>query len=498
MRFFISYSRSVKQETGKVVDLLRAAGHEVWWDGDIPEIADWWATILDKIEWCQVFIFVVSEKSVQSPYCLKELSYATDRNRPILPFVIDDHTRYTIPPEVTPMRNQWFVYDGNPARMLDRIIQACSQIVWDKYPDLRAPRPIEPNTGSGSLVKLFQQAVSLAEDGRFDEAIKRFRNVASLDHNEWGRECQQWIGRLQTYGEIAEMADHKATRRRAQEKWANYVKQYDDEFDPLNVRDKLIDSLPKRAHSRVYDILPAPFAWVDIPAGQVTLEEGGYTPKGGQTFNVPAFAIAKYPVTNIQFAKFIDSGGYREKRWWTSAGWQVREKEKWTQPRYWTDKKWNSADYPVVGVSWYESLAFCRWLSEVSSENILLPTEQQWQRAAQGDDNRIYPWGNDWDGSRCNNSVGKDWEQNQTSPVIQYEGKGDSPFGVVDMAGNVWEWCLTAYETGSTSLDGTDVRVLRGGSRYDYNTLDFRAAYRFRYYPGDWDDYLGFRVSRFN
>ena len=67
-RIFVSYSRSVKDEVRKVIDLLVASGHEVWWDADIPVMADWWASILDKLEWCEVFIFVASEKSVQSAY----------------------------------------------------------------------------------------------------------------------------------------------------------------------------------------------------------------------------------------------------------------------------------------------------------------------------------------------------------------------------------------------------------------------------------------------
>lgn len=79
--------------------------------------------------------------------------------------------------------------------------------------------------------------------------------------------------------------------------------------------------------------------------------------------------------------------------------------------------------------------------------------------------------------------------------VRAYEGKGDSVFGVVDMAGNVWEWCLTAYETGSTGLDGTDVRVLRGGSWSGSNTDGFRCDCRYGGNPHYWYDYGGFRLA---
>jgi len=270
-------------------------------------------------------------------------------------------------------------------------------------------------------------------------------------------------------------------------------------------------------------ILPAPFDWINIPAGKVTLgsndwANGGYI-KQATTFDVLAFAIAKYPTTNAQFAKFVEAGGYTQKKWWTDAGWDALEKgydwdsksssfkptgKAWTEPRYWTDKEWNGTTQPVVGVSWYEAMAFCLWLTETSGEPILLPTDQQWQRAAQAlpdgrDSGNAYPWGKDWDAMRCNsnnrvdsNGIGK------TTPVTQYEGKtkGDSPCGVVDLVGNVWEWCLTEHETGHNGINGTNTRVLRGGSWNMTDTTDFRADYRRRLNPDLRLNGWGFRLSR--
>jgi formylglycine-generating enzyme required for sulfatase activity len=130
--------------------------------------------------------------------------------------------------------------------------------------------------------------------------------------------------------------------------------------------------------------------------------------------------------------------------------------------------------------------------------SITLPTEQQWQRAAQGDDHRIYPWGDDWDCHRCNNSVSPCKSQS-TTPVTQYEGrdKGNSPYDVVDMAGNVWEWCLTDFIEGDNDINRSDVRgrVLRGGSWY-FNSNVLRAAIRSRNTPDITDYGLGFRCAR--
>jgi formylglycine-generating enzyme required for sulfatase activity len=205
---------------------------------------------------------------------------------------------------------------------------------------------------------------------------------------------------------------------------------------------------------------------------------------------------------------FIDAGGYTNRQWWTEAGWDAKGKgweergfkfvetgKAWNQPRYWTDAKWNGAEQPVVGVSWYEAVAYCLWLTERSGEQIMLPTEDQWQYAAQGNDGRAYPWGNEWDCKKCNNSV-EPCKSQRTSSVRQYEGKGDSPFGVVDMAGNAWEWCLTDYENLTNDVHGVaNRRVLRGGSWY-YDGFDsFRCDNRGGVTPGDGDSYWGFRLA---
>lgn len=237
--------------------------------------------------------------------------------------------------------------------------------------------------------------------------------------------------------------------------------------------------------------LPAPFAWVTIPG------------KG--------YSIAKYPITNAQYARFIDAGGYHQHLWWTEAGWQAKQQglvfdftkgegvatnTPWTEPRYWNDSEWNGADQPVVGVTWYEAVAFCLWLSDMTGEKIMLPTEDQWQYAAQGDDGRTYPWGNEWDCTRCNNSV-KPCQSQVTTPVQQYEGKGDSPFGVVDMAGNVWEWCLTDYDQKTNEVNGeARTRVVRGGGWFYFSKADCRCNFRYGDLPYCCYNFRGFRIAR--
>jgi formylglycine-generating enzyme required for sulfatase activity len=223
-----------------------------------------------------------------------------------------------------------------------------------------------------------------------------------------------------------------------------------------------------------------PFAWIDIPAST----------------SLPAYSIAKYPVTNAQFKLFMDAGGYDQPRWWTPLGWQIRMDEGWTHPRSWKASQWNHAEQPVVDVCWYEAVAFCLWLSEVSGEDIMLPTEQQWQYAAQGVDGRLYPWGDTWDCTRCNNSVSP-CSSNITTPVAQYQTLGESPFGVVDMVGNVLEWCLTDYDTLTNDLNSeTNIHVIRGGAWSERDPEMFCCDYRSGAAIDDSSRSFGFRIAR--
>lgn len=250
--------------------------------------------------------------------------------------------------------------------------------------------------------------------------------------------------------------------------------------------------------SRSLELLPAPFAWIEIPSGDGSLT----TSDPAITLPIPTarYWIARYPVTNAQFARFLDAGGYHTPRWWTEAGWSQRQTSAWTQPRLWTDPQWNGADQPVVGVSWFEAVAFCHWLKDMTGEPITLPTEAQWQYAAQGDDGRLYPWGNDWDWRRCNNSVAP-CSSSATTPVRAYEGTGavggDSPFGVVDMTGNVWEWCLTDFHTHTNDIHYLSARrVLRGGWWSNRDQDAFRCDCRAWSSPDDWSSSGGFRLAR--
>lgn len=225
--------------------------------------------------------------------------------------------------------------------------------------------------------------------------------------------------------------------------------------------------------------MPPPFDWISIPEAK--------------------YKISKYPVTNAQYAKFVGANCYHDSRWWSDAGWIARNKgwhyrndwkpsgTPWTEPLYWQNKQWNGSEYPIVGISWYEAEAFCNWLSSITGESISLPDNQQWQYAARGKDAFKYPWGNKWDCRKCNNSVSP-CNSHHTSPVMHYEDSGSSPFGVIDMAGNIWEWCLT------DSTHHSDSKVVCGGSWYAANEKLFQSSYVGWYYAYARSNDYGFRL----
>ena len=556
-KLFISYRSLDSAKVDMLVAHLRAikdtdgtALYDVWQDKThIVSGQNWWDQIVDGIIGSEFFLFMVSKDAVQSPICAAELSYARKRNRPIVPIVLEGEFQYNtdtgkndlaywelIPQELNDMQAQMLFYEGASwVKKLERSL-ATFAAAPQRWADIKATKPQDPrsaNDATNNPATLYARACEAAEKLDINRAETLFLKLVNGD-SRYQQYAHEWVELLRMYDHLLRLEADRYLVFELPDEWEVYQRLFPKKFialfDPkgfagrfngtppntdaagrvptqtlpiqtspvgtrLAVSTPPAPPPPKPTKPRSLDLLPAPFAWIDIPAGEVTLPEGGYVPKGGQTFDVPTFKIAKYPLTNTQFATFMKADGYNQQKWWTVFGWEQRQKDQWTEPRYWQDAKWNGPEHPVVGVSWFEAVAFCQWLSETAGEKVMLATEQQWQRAAQGDKGLTYPWGSEWDGKRCNNSV-KPESSNQTTPVRQYEGRGDSPYRVVDMAGNVWEWCLTSYNDGNSEINSNvEYRVLRGGSWINYGADFFRADYRLRNDPHIRDSSGGFRLA---
>ena len=284
--------------------------------------------------------------------------------------------------------------------------------------------------------------------------------------------------------------------------------------------------------------------WVEVPAGPFQMGSAGDDEladaheKPQHELDLPRFRIARYPVTHEQYRPFVDDGGYHDQQWWTEAGWawrkgsnsdleqlpralqdlyrgsfERRPKDRRDRPFGWNHPAWGLASRPVVGVTWFEAMAYARWLaartegaawglSDAGAPR--LPTEAEWEKAARGGDGRRWPWGDDFAESRCNS---EEAGLGRTSAVGLFEPAGSKR--PADLAGNVWEWTTSAW--GEKLLeashfgyrydpsDGREdpallvARVLRGGSWYDDKKY-VRCAVRGRYLPDDWHFVIGFRL----
>lgn len=223
--------------------------------------------------------------------------------------------------------------------------------------------------------------------------------------------------------------------------------------DRLLIGKKLAEFGDPRPGVGVRDGLPD-LAWVEIHEGRIQLGDIDHV------FQVKPFRMANYPVTNMQFEAFVHAhDGYESEEWWK----EIQQSEAPARP------SWGEANSPREMVSWFEAVAFCRWLSHRTGSKIRLPTEWEWQQAATGGDPaREYPWLGGWDAGRCNCDESR---LNRTTAVGMYP-TGATIQGLQDMAGNVWEWCLNTYEqpeqAGAVRIsdDTRTSRVIRGGCWY--------------------------------
>ena len=190
--------------------------------------------------------------------------------------------------------------------------------------------------------------------------------------------------------------------------------------------------------------------------------------------NVSSFEMGRYAVTVSEYARFIDSGGYKKDRFWTAGGYgQFSEPENWQrQLRY--------QNRPVVNVSWYEAAAYCKWAGG------RLPTEAEWEYAARaGRDGVRYPWGSE-EPNEYRANFGYDQGPKQLTPVGMYP-EGATPTGLLDMAGNVLEWVEDSWENGKVLREGFVVRRCGGPARFVPSRGTYRRA---------GNVYVGFRCVR--
>ncbi len=305
-----------------------------------------------------------------------------------------------------------------------------------------------------------------------EEAEKKRQAELEEQRRAWEAEQQRRTAREQAEeAERQRRAEQEATRRA---------------LEAQRRREAELEEIERKRQAR----FDSKEYWIPIPAGKFVMgsrddNKLAYDNEGLQhTVEIPyTYRIACYPVTNAEFAEFVQAAGYKSDA-----------------------VKADLPDHPVVNVSWRDAQEYCKWLTgklraggAISAKEIVrLPTEAEWEKAARGEYGKEWPWGDEWDATKCNT---RESGPGTTTPVGKYSPQGDSHYGLADMAGNVWEWCQSKdkpypynAKDGREDSAGDDSRVLRGGSWDDYGN-DVRAASRNRGVPAGFRDYLGFRVA---
>lgn len=510
MQLFISYVQSDYSTAQTIADILRFSGHVLWFEHRLFQGSDWQITSCAAIEWCDVLVILLSPKSVESSWCTWEWTEALDTGKPAVPVLIE--------PCHVPAMFQNLEYidlcDGNT-------LVAVAQLLGG----LHAPHQTGNNNADHqpepAQITRFSQVSATPTWSPSKQSINEFEENDLLTEPENATLLDEPVEGKDAAADSGFEYDEDIVTDAFPVLDADPIFGHDPQFElpepeppslvELPAQVPLPPTLPeidafKEADYGEADTYEFPYEpeTVLIPTGTFAMgcemDEGSLvsdTETPQHTVMVSEFRIGKYPVTIGEFWAFIDEGGYFEQRFWTHAGWTWREEHAISQPRFWDDDKWSGNHrLPVIGVSWYEAVAYTQWLSEITGRLYRLPTESEWEFAARGTDGRMYPWGNTWYPGLCNVVGAGVW---RTTAVGYYSPGGDSPYGIADMCGNVWEWCLTKWRDRYTEpedniFSGNATRCLRGGSWFSHRQ-DARVTARIPDEPGDWDDHLGFRVA---
>ena len=486
MKIFVSYARVDKPYCIRIIETLHA--HDVWYDQRLYAGQEWWKEILRRLDWCEVFIFLLSPASVDSLYCRRELDIAQHLKRHIIPVLIDGET--VLPDKL----REWQYVDLSDNLTVESVAHLLNAVlvVERQRAARQAPPPsVKAQRATGAKpAELVKNGVQALEKGEYETALRLLRQAKTSGYQsrfvrldkllraaEAGQAERRSSREVQReYQHIVTLFAFESTRQLACEALVEFQKEFGD-YDPKNLR-RFCKALPPAAPRRqaaantkpspktragpqaavarrrqantnakpdpktravpqaaaapapprqrlkpasppgarpsppasrsqaddafdIKKVLPM-LEWCDIPHGLVTISSivGADEDFGEMTAQVGNFVMSKYPVTNAQFAIFAQAqDGYRNPRWWDFSS----NAQRWfklgkglAKPGFGGEKR------PRGNVNWYEAMAFANWLGSLLKMKISLPTIAQWQRAAKGDDDRYFPWGDEYQEEHCN------------------------------------------------------------------------------------------------
>lgn len=341
--------------------------------------------------------------------------------------------------------------------------------------------------------KLLSMAEMLVREHEYEKAVALLRGQASLLS---GKGEYSKLLKTAEEGRTREAAVKSfftlASQKESQEKWL-------ESFGILT-QIRLAQPDDPRVQKRYQEIRRRVREWEQeharkTPENMVFVPSGYFLMGDGLPVFVDSFYIDRHPVTNRQYREFLE---HLEKTQDHSRCHPDEPRKKPHRPSAWGDPRWSGDDLPVVGIDWFDAYAYAAWAGK------RLPYETEWEKAASWKEEEevklLYPWGNEFDPARCNSAEGG---IGRTTPVDRY-AKSPSPYGVLDMCGNVWEWCLEWFYdlpvrrrlvTNPKGPAYGEGHVLRGGSWGD-DRRGVTTRQRSRAYPLSSFSTVGFRCVK--
>ena len=489
MKIFVCYARVDKPFCKVFVQTID--NHDVFLDERFYAGEDWWEIILQRLEWCDVFVYLISNNSLRSQYCKSELEIALKWKKAIMPVLLDKEAEPHIPQVLA--RFQWA---DMTTTMNDSVRQYVTKSLYKIEERLNASVPQVASVGVGSVpppypvsadpvthIGAASKAMQNADFDRARDILKRVSKQPMMplqkklvqdmmtQNEELLSEQMSQRQRDIDYRTIYEVAQNPINRQLAVNAWTDFRRRFPD-YDPNNVQTILFDqrgtfptplkvtnAMPQRKTGKL-QIQSNPSYFTDL------LEFlSVHTPS-----KMKPFEMARYPTTNDQFDVFLrDSQGAAKRRWWSYSPHALHHHDK---NLHLPEAPHGEGNHPRPA-SWYDSIAYCFWLTEQIGRRVFLPTMAQRRRAVQGSDNRIYPWGNKMNAALANF---RDNGPRRTTPVNQF-GAAASPYGIMDLVGNTWEWLVDGHNLANPyDYKANSDRLLSGGS-YRSSTAELSSDY---------------------
>ncbi|MCU0465966.1 MAG: SUMF1/EgtB/PvdO family nonheme iron enzyme [Anaerolineae bacterium] len=493
--------------------------YRVWQDKhDIIEGSDWWQSIMEAIEKCDVVVFMMSQEAVRSEVCKTELRHAGACNRPILPLVLPGEFEYLqtggrhVPymaevPDIIKTRKAHFLfYEGDG--FLALVERGIGEFMaepgrWRFTPPLT--RPLDPNATterSNDVIAIYDEACDYAYRMEFDRAVSLFQRVIQLDDPELADDAHGWASLLSEYRKLTELYARESTRHRAEVRWGAYVQGFPKPFtrvvfDPRGLaaqigggavgREPLAPQSPpflwKRGSKQPRTPKPTEPPLRPDPVQEALTRARNFIRDGKKNRDWTPFIAplsdlksGDVKIPDMRFClvptgKFMmgSDDNYDDEK-------PVHE-QTFHQPFY-------IAQYPVTNAQWAlavktkvvaepEGEDALKWYKDPKMANspvvgvkwfscqkfaawavCHLPTECEWEYAARGIESLQYPWGNDWDADKLV------WKENSEDKPNDVMSKPNSAswVGALHLSGNVWEWTASLYEPYPYVGDGSRER----------------------------------------